>query len=219
MGPATLRALLYATALLAPLAISAVFALQPWVEPRWAFMDTITAADISGEVHLYYGFVSNLGVLGMAATAAVVLFAAACRSAQGASDGMAFLLGAGLVSGWLALDDLYLLHEALLPRAGVRQEIGVAFAGLLVLGHVVFHRRLILAADWPLMMAALVGFGASAGLDLTLHTTEGPWIVAEDAAKFVAIGAWTAFHLDAALRLVTAGTAARSGGLRADVAP
>lgn len=219
MRPAALRALLYAAALLAPLTISAVFAFQPWVEPRWAFMDTISAADLSGEVRLYYGFVSNLGVLGMAATAAVALFAAACRSAQGASEGMAFLLGAGLVSGWLALDDLYLLHEALLPRAGVRQEIGVAFAGLLVLGHVVVHRRRILAAEWPLMMAALLGFGASAGLDLVVHTTRGPWIVAEDAAKFVAIGAWTAFHVDAALRLVTGGAAAPRSRRPAKVAP
>lgn len=200
MRPSTARRLFYLLTLAPPAAIAAAVALQPWADPRWAFMDPVTAADISGEVHLYYGFVSNLGVLYMAVSAAVALFAGACLLALRAPAGpVGFLLVGGFVSGWIALDDLFLVHEALLPKAGLRQELAVGLTGLFILAHVAAGRRRILAHEWPLMAAALCGFALSVGIDLLAHSVQGPAVVLEDAAKFVGMAAWTGFHAHAAL--------------------
>lgn len=207
--PSSTRPILhYALTFLPPLALVTAVATQPWFEARCAFMDPIVAGEISGDCgRIYYGFISNLGVLYLAASAAVCLFAALCLGPGQDAGARRFLVGAGLVSGWLCLDDLFMIHEGVLPNLGVAQAVTIGVYGALTAAYLVSNRRAILAGRTPMLVLALLCFAASAGIDLVLHSVESHLVWAEDAAKFVGIAAWTGFHLNAALRLVTAAQA------------
>jgi len=110
------RLILALVVLLVPgLLLLAVLA-QPWVEPKWMFWDFKTAAEFSDDCcHVYYGFMSNLGIFLWVATAAISLFSALIFFKWKSDKALLrFAVTSGLLSGWLALDDAFLLHEVVL---------------------------------------------------------------------------------------------------------
>lgn len=172
--------------------------LQPWFDPRLAFMDPIIAGQTAECCHLYYGSASNLGALYMAGAASACLLAAAALWPTGAGRGTGlFLLSAGALSAWLCLDDLFLLHEGVLPKLGVPQTAALGLDGLLLAAYLVAFRRRLLTGEAPLLGLALAFFALSAGLDVVLHS---PSVVAvEDGAKLLGLACWAGFHWRAAL--------------------
>jgi len=72
-----MRWLVAVAVILLPTVLLAIVILQPWAAPKWMFFDPLTAAEFSDDCcHIYYGFVSNLGVFLWVATAAIALFSA-----------------------------------------------------------------------------------------------------------------------------------------------
>jgi hypothetical protein len=72
----------------------------------------------------YIGMLSNWGVILWVVTATICLFSVVLLKLQKATDGrFKFLLVSGLFSLLLGLDDLYLLHDRLLPRIFHMPEI------------------------------------------------------------------------------------------------
>lgn len=188
---------LYSLALGPALVVVAALLLQPWFDPRLAFMDPIIAGQTADCCHLYYGAASNLGALYMASAAVACLFAAAALGPVAERGGFRFLLTAGLVSGWLCLDDLFLLHEGVAPKLGVPQTAALAFDAALIAAYLFLNRQRLLAGQAPLLLLALVGLGLSTGIDVVLHS---PSVVAvEDAAKLLGLAAWAGFHWSIAL--------------------
>lgn len=203
MTPSLRRTLHYAITLLPPLALVTAVVLQPWFEARWAFMDPIIAGEISGDCcRIYHGFVSNVGVLYLAASGSVCLFAALCLRPVADAGKTGFLIGAGLLTAWLCLDDLFMIHEGVLPNLGVSQAVTIGIYGVLTAVYLVSSRREILSGEAPMLVIALACFAVSVGIDLVFHSVEGHLVWAEDAAKFIGIAAWTGFHVDAAFKLM-----------------
>ena len=199
-------ALIYAVTFIPGIVLLAAVALQPRAPIAYLMKDPLAVFQMSKECcHIYYGAVSNLGVMIWTAGAAVCIFAALLLAAIGRRGGeTVFLVAAGLFTGWLALDDLFMIHEDLLPLLGVPQPATYLGYGCAAATYLYLSWRYILALR-PLLMALAMGLlGTSVAIDVLVHT-EGPvHVFFEDGAKFLGILAWTGFHVTAALDLAAA---------------
>lgn len=161
------------------------------------------------EAEPFVGFLSNLGIVLWSASAGVC-FLAAFALLRGDSVVMArFFLWSGALTTLLSIDDLYQLHEAVIPYLlGIGQRT-------IVLGYVVLFgtylwrfRRVILAAEYPLLVGAGLAFGVSIGVDLIptrvwSTSLETLLRLAEDGGKFIGIVFWLAFFLIFGARVLT----------------
>lgn len=158
------------------------------------------------------GGVSNLGVLIWMAAAAVSLFAAALpRGALRQPEDRQLLLHAGMLTLWLALDDLYMFHERLAPDdLGIPQRAVLAIYAIWVAALVWRFRRVAVQAGLaPLSMAlALLTFSV-----LIDQLAPGPWfewrylVLVEDGAKLLGIVSWFAWLSSIARAALAAATA------------
>ncbi len=180
-----------------PLLFLAVVLLQPWVEPKWMFLDTVTAAQYSGDCcHVYYGFISNLGIMIWTATGAVCLFVAALFGLVIKNRPMAwFALSAGVLTGWLALDDMFLLHEIVMPSLGIHQNAVLASYAVLALLYVFASWRVIMNADFWILFVGGGTLVVSIFIDTVFHSLAPVLVYAEDSAKFFGIFCWASFHI------------------------
>lgn len=137
------------------------------------------------------GSLANLGVL-LWWTGAV---AAALAGYTRRGDPRALpLLAAGILTGWLALDDLYLLHETFFPRRGVPEHYVVMAYPPLAAAYAWVFRDFLRQSEWILIATATALLAGSILIDSTSNVA---W--QEDSAKFLGIVGWTAFLIRAAL--------------------
>lgn len=191
------------------LALPALFiagvAVQPWIDPADLLRDPLAVAELRQPecCKVYYGAVSNLGVLMWMGGAAVCLFAAAVIVTQGLRPGaVVFLAAAGLLTGFLAIDDLFLVHENVLPAFGVPEPVTYAAYGMLGLAYLATSWREILNHNVFLLAAGVVLLGTSVTIDWLVHSDHPLRIVLEDGAKLTGIAAWVGFHVTAAWALL-----------------
>lgn len=179
--------------------------MQPYVSLHELLRDPLATAELSQDCcHVHYGLISNLGAIMWFSAGAICLFAGWTLWAANLAEPNAvrFLLAAGLFTGWLGADDLFLIHDLVLPSLGVPELATYSIYGLLGLGY--------LAIALPFIRAvSLVYFGVAGALlatsvlvDVATHDP-APWrILLEDGAKFLGIACWGAFHITAATTLV-----------------
>jgi len=187
-----------------PAIFLAVVLLQPWAEPKWMFLDTVTAARFSENCcSTSYGFISNLGIMLWSATAAVCLFAAGVFAKANARALMWFALSAGLLNGLLALDDAFLLHENVLPYFGIPQNLVLATYVALALAYAAASWRIILASDYLILLVAGTAVAVSLLVDTVFSSLVPSLVYIEDSAKFFGIFSWASFHMTTLYFLVT----------------
>jgi len=153
---------------------------------------------------MYVGLLSNFGVLLWGAAAAVCLFAGwLMRNASDNRDSALFLTAAGLFSGILMLDDLYLIHEEVIEdHLYIHQKYVFALYGLLLMGLLVRFRKLILNSDYLLLFFGFVFLAISLAIDLWVTPEDfvifgrlpGRHIL-EDGMKLLGIASWTAYFV------------------------
>jgi hypothetical protein len=147
--------------------------------------------------HPLLGVVSNVGVLLWAAAAAVSLFAAVVLRGDRHDDPRgAFLLYGGLVTSWLALDDLFLVHEWLAPSvfAVPQPVVLLAYAGV-VAALLLRFGPVIRSTEYELLLLALTLFAASAAMD-QLPQAWFAWdslFLIEDGLKLLGIVSWLGY--------------------------
>lgn len=184
------------TVLLPTMFLSAVV-FQPWVDPKWMFLDPLTAAELSGDCcHSHYGFVSTAGVILWASTAAVALFTALVLIMMRTKTEIVFFpLLCGLLTGWIALDDAFLLHETVLPAFGVPQNAIIATYVMLALFYFAFNLRQIFKRDFWLLVMGAGALATSIAVDVIFHSLNPMLVLLEDSAKFFGIFCWASFHM------------------------
>ncbi len=191
------RLFLFVFVLLLPIIFLLIVSLQPWVNPKWMFLDTVTAAEYSDDCcHVYYGFVSNLGIFLWVATASVCLFSATIiLQWKNAKALFRFAVTAGVFSAWLAMDDAFLLHEIVFPKIGVPQFLVLAVYVLLAVAYILASWRVIFSSEYWILMLGVGGVAISLGVDQLFHSLDPTIVIIEDSAKFFGLFCWFAFHL------------------------
>lgn len=189
---------------LLPVMFLSVVVFQPWVEPKWMFLDPLTAAELSGDCcHSHYGFVSTAGIILWAATAAISLFTAALLVAARKTIALVmFPLLAGLLTGWLTLDDAFLLHETVLPAFGIPQNLVIAAYVLLALIYFSVNWKLILKHDFWLLAMGASTLAISVLVDTVFHSLNPFLVLLEDSAKFFGIFCWASFHVTTFAKII-----------------
>lgn len=146
-------------------------------------------------IPVYTGSISNLGIMIWSAAAAVSLFGYGVSRWQGTGGHTRpLLLVAGLVTLVLTLDDLFMLHEVVLPDLGVPQNLVYATHAVMLVGFVAVFWRTILRTPWVLLVLAYAGFGFTVFADFLapLVTIPGMYVF-EDGSKLFGIVSWCAW--------------------------
>ena len=143
----------------------------------------------------FTGAISNLGVLGWCATATLCLFTwAVTRHRTGGGVGDAFLLIPGLLTVGLMADDLFQIHEILLPLyVGGSDDLLIVPYALIGVGWVVAFRRRILGTEYLLLLIAVVGFAVSVVVDTLTEAPYSTRYLFEDGFKFLGIVGWLGY--------------------------
>jgi hypothetical protein len=143
----------------------------------------------TAKVHPLTGVVSNVGILLWCATAAICLFSSNLLRQRGAHRAAGFLLWSGLMTAGLLVDDFFMFHEYLAPvHLGLDEKVVLLGYVCITAVYLLQQRRLILEADYRLLVSALVLFTGSMMIDLA--DVGGWWNLAEDGCKLLGIASW-----------------------------
>jgi hypothetical protein len=159
----------------------------------------------------FVGLLSNVGVLLTSGAAAICAFAgvlvARVRGWREASPLLAFSAGAG----YLALDDLFLLHDDIFPyKVGVPQ--GAVLIGYAAVAAVFLWRfqSVFRQHDWPLLAIAAVALAVSLALDFEEIHHHIPYVEGElkvwleDSLKLFGLGFLASFFVLLGARMLAA---------------
>lgn len=186
------------TSFLLPIVILASVALVSYqfsIPPADFLRDPSAVANMSP----FVGAVSNLGVFLWGSAATVSFFCWWILSTLGRPSFIQrFYLSMAGLTFILFLDDLFLLHENVLPNnLGISQKLVFVGYGFLVLGWLVVNKRPLLNSQWLYLMIAFFFLGASIAVDGIQENVEaivGQWrIFLEDGFKFLGIFSWFIF--------------------------
>lgn len=163
-----------------------------------------TAYDAQNKVMFYRGTVSNLGILLWCAAASVYAFAAYLYHSRfgmpTSSLTRVFLIYMAALTGLLTLDDLFMIHEELLPvYLGVPEVSMYVLYGVLVVGLTMFV-RVLLNTDFLVLGLALGFFAFSMLTDqgffhAFVSLSAGAFLLFEDSTKMLGIVCWLVFSL------------------------
>jgi len=144
---------------------------------------------------IFIGFLSQVGIFFWAASAAICMFSAyVIPRSSDTTQLKNFLIASGLLTLVLAIDDVFLMHERVLPYIGVPQIlVYLIYIGLILFYFIRFH-SIILKSEYILLGMALGFFGVSVALDV-IHPKGIDPNLFEDGAKFVGIVAWLAYFI------------------------
>lgn len=174
-----------------------IVGLQPFVPISVLVEDTNAVA----KMPLYYGAVSNIGIVLWSAAAGICLFSGFARKSAG--EGLRpFLFVSGVLTAYLMLDDLFLAHERILPKMFSLQQVHVY--ALYIAGAIAYFgyfRRTILSNELLFFVLAAVCFGLSVFLDSLSHLLghDYQWFLLEEGFKLLGIVSWLLYliHLSA----------------------
>lgn len=151
------------------------------------------------KIHPLSGILSSLGALVWWTSVAIWFFAALLRLRQHpGTANVGFMVSSGLLSTYLALDDLFQIHEYIAPLLlNIPDEFVLGLLALAVILYLWMYRRLLYRPDGALLLLALAFLGVSLVIDMVLE----PWLwrlkdweyFIEDGAKWLGICFWTAF--------------------------
>lgn len=168
------------------------------VDPRLAATDP----DDIAKAPAFYGGMAlfGFGVWGAGAGAAFV----GAIAARGGPDpyGMSrMLVQAGLITTFLAIDDMYQLHENGFQYLHIPQKVVILAYVVIVVVWAWANRVAIRATEFPIAVVGLGFFALSVLLDQeVLGISRGPFF--EDTPKIIGICLWALWLMRSAIRLV-----------------
>lgn len=142
----------------------------------------------------YFGMLSSWSSMLWMATAAICLFTVAVTWRYSSDRPMRrFLLFSGLLSLILAVDDLYLLHDSILPKAlGAPEFVFYGFYFALMTGYLIIFIRQIARSDYILFWIAFFFLAFSRGF-YNLIPFLREFNTTNDMFKYFGIVFWLAF--------------------------
>ncbi len=192
----------YAVTLVPVLVLLAAAWFQPFVPIGELMRDSLLVAEVSQDCcHIYYGAISNMGVLLWASAAAILFFAALVVALMGGQQHrnyvVQFALG-GFLTTLLCIDDFFLVHDIILPKLGFSETLAYVVYASFAAIYVWYARVEILGARWPMFLLSVGCLALSVKIDVFFNVDNDFRLLIEDGAKLVGITAWLSFHAEAA---------------------
>ena len=161
------------------------------------------------------GYLSYLGACLWCAAAAIALFSALLVRGGRDEAGAGFFLATGLLSGLMLADDLFMVHDGLVPHLlGDVERWNLALYALLAAAYLVAFAPLVRRTCLPLLAAAGCAFAGSVLVDASLiPVADSRRHLAEDGCKFLGIANWAAWVTTACLQRLR--TRVGAGGVAA----
>lgn len=166
----------------------------------------------------YEGLLSNLGIIVWASAFAIAVFTGlVTRSAADDSDMSRLLLGGGLVTFVLLVDDLFMLHDTLLPEyIGIPETVATVMVGLVPLSFLWLFRTVIPRTPWLLLAVGVAYLAVMTGIDFIEDKVDIPghhlW---EEGAKLLGILHWCGYLVYTSQRCATGrGNRATEAGVK-----
>lgn len=174
-------------------------------------IDRLTSdiAQVAG-VHPMSGAVSQLGLFGWCSAACVCAFAALILRGRAVREHYLFMLYSALLSGWLLMDDAFLLHEW-------NEALAFPMLLLAVLLYLWRFASVIRSTPYIYLLVAFIGLGLSMGVDvvrgyffefhfLQQYMNWESWEhLCEDGPKWVGIAYWCSYYSQSAWLLIKKG--------------
>jgi hypothetical protein len=190
-----------------PVALGALAVTYPWAAPHTLLNDPYEIS-YDGPLHPLMGSLSTMGGYLLLGTAAITLFGATLTRHTFARW---FLIAAGLYSSLLSNDELFGLHDVILPHdLLIRERYAKLFYMLAQFLYLGIFYKLILLLRYKVLLASLLAFAVSWGFDSpnvlpliqmiaerfayevpTGSSIEVGW---EDIPKLIGIVLWLCFH-------------------------
>ena len=135
----------------------------------------------------YLGAVSNYGMILWSGAFTACLLAALVLASGKAMADRNFFLGGGSLTALLLVDDFYMLHERVFPTfLGLPDRALLATEAVLFLALIFLFRNEIRRSGVGLLLLAVLGFGASLGIDRIPEFRLGHWHhLCEDGTKLL----------------------------------
>ena len=155
----------------------------------------------------YLGAVSSLGFALWAASAAVcLLVATVLHSVAARRQWVHYMASAGLLSAFLMADDMWLLHDRVLPgRIGIPEIVVYTAYAVVTFGHLWIFRRLIMRTEYQVLF--LAGFLLACSLVADTLTNNvaasNAKYLTEDGPKLFGMITWLTYHARTAMLLLT----------------
>lgn len=158
------------------------------------------AADVIG-YPAYFGMLSSWSSMLWMATAAICIFTAVVSWKDAVDRAMwRFLFFSGLLNLLLAIDDLYLLHDQILPRAlHTYESVFYLLYLFLMTGYIIAFIKQIARSDYILFWIAFFFLAFSRGF-YNLIPFLREFLTANDMFKYFGIVFWLAFFVRTAAK-------------------
>ena len=148
----------------------------------------------TGGLPWYVGLVSNLGIVGWCVASIAAFFASLAARTGNRLAAASMLRGGSMLCGLLLLDDLFLLHSNVLPKAiGVPKLLVVTIYGLIAVSWVLANLYELRRTRYPILVLASGALGASIAIDAIFKPSGDFGLLAEDGGKFLGILAMATF--------------------------
>ena len=169
----------------------------------FAFFSRDPAASMNAP--FYVGALSNIGVLVLWTGAVGALLCGVLVRWADTQKANA-LLTAGAFFAWLTLDDLFQVHEVVIPGLlHVPQVVVYGVYGLAAVGYAWRYQRFLRTTPWGLLVAAGILFTASLVVDLVSAETATNHHLLEDGAKLLGFVSASVWSIWSSVRSVRAG--------------
>lgn len=143
----------------------------------------------------YVGILSNMGIFLWTAATTICFFTAIVLLRQGNCDNKTvyFLIGSGLLSFFLTLDDLLLFHEQVFPyHFQIPQKVVMWGYVIILPAYLLYFSHKILKTNYLFILFSLFFLSASTGMDQILLQGELETFC-EDGLKFFGIIFWLVY--------------------------
>lgn len=141
----------------------------------------------------YIGLLSQIGMIFWFSTAGVLLFSTIAIEKIGKIRSYSsFLANAFLLTLFLGIDDMFMLHDELAHR-GIREEYFYIFYAIWLTSTIVYFNKIIIQTLYPLILA----YGFLFGLSILIDKLIAEAYLSEDLLKFAGIINWTFYWVTA----------------------
>lgn len=165
-------------------------------------LDLLTRDPLAiSNANFYIGMISNIGILFWCACAAICLFSSVILRQNSRYRESRFLLFSGLLTSFLMLDDLFMLHELVLPvYLRISEYVVYAIYLGVVVSFFIKNIKAIKKTEFVILLAATGFLGLSIVCDTLISNLP---IFVEDVFKFLGITSWFTYFTRLCLQEVS----------------